>query len=354
MILIIGFVHGSLLLLSLIDESMKQDAWLAIVSGFVFSIPFFMSYVFLCKRFPGKSLIQIHDIVYGNVLGKILSICYAGFFTLLVAYNYRLIVQFINGYIMPETPPVVIYITIALICAYAVKKGIHTIASMSMYIVIFVILSAVITFLLLLDKMDFTNFLPMFNVSAEEFIRSTCLVAAIPFCDLLFLFMVIPYVGSVKKIGRYVMIGSGIITLVYLLIVVRITATLGISSSLYTESSFQSVRMIDIGEFLTRMELVVALGLIASLFIKISVLHFAAVKSISELLKLKSYKTLLLPFVGIGIVLAMISFDSSVAFEETADYHIVLAAPFGFILPPLTLLIAKMRKLPKNTTKNTY
>ena len=197
--------------------------------------------------------------------------------------------------------------------------------------------------------MDFTNLLPMFTVSAKEYIRSTYIMAAIPFCELVFLLMVMPYVSSTKKIGRYVLAGGGIVTLIYLLIIIRITATLGGSSLLYTESSYESVRMIDIGEFLTRLELIVALGLIASIFIKISVLQFVAAQSISELLKLKSYKPLLLPLVGIGIVLALVAYDSSIANTEHANYHIIFATPFEFILPPLTLLIAKMRKLPKET-----
>ena len=347
MVLIICFIHGSTLLLSLVDSGMKQDAWMAIVCGAIVSMPFILSYVFLSKRFPGKSLIQIHDIVYGNVLGKILSICYFFFFMLLFAYNMRQIVEFLNGYIMSETPPIALYITIALVCTYAVKKGIHVIAKMSMYAVAFVVFAAVMIFLLLLGKMDFSNFLPMFNAPPEEYIRTTYIMAAIPFSELLFLVMVMPRVRPLNKAARYVTMGVGLATLLYLLIIVRITATLGESSPLYTESSFQSVRLIDIGEFLTRLELIIALGIIATIFIKISVLYFAAVKSISEILKLRSFNPLLLPLAGIAIVLALIACDSSVVNADNADYHIVFATPFEFILPPLTLLIAKLRKLPK-------
>lgn len=203
MFLVIGYVNGSLLLLSLVDASMKQDSWMVIISGFIVSIPFILSYVFLSKKFPGKNLIQIHDIVYGKIIGKSISICYVMFFTLLCAYNYRQVVQFYNSYIMPETPQIVLYIMFALVCAYAVKKGIPSIAKISMYTVTFAIVSVIITFLLLLGNMDFTNFLPMFEAPLEEYVRTTYTMACIPFCEIFFILMVMPFVNDTKKIGTY-------------------------------------------------------------------------------------------------------------------------------------------------------
>lgn len=347
MVLFIGFINGSVLLLSLVDSSMKQDTWLVIISGYIVSVPFILTYIFLSKKFPGKNLTEINDIIFGKALGKIISICYIIFFILLFSYNYRQIVEFYSGYILSDTPQIILYITIALLCAYAVKKGIAAIAKVSMYTVAFAVFVVMLTFILLIGNMDFSNFMPVFEATPEDFIHSTYTMACIPYCEVICFLMVMPYLSSGKKLGRYAIAGTGIAMLFFLVIIIQVTTTLGPSSAIFSEGSFQSVRLIDIGEFLTRMELLVALGITASMFIKISVFKFAAVKSVSHLLRMKTYTPLLLPMAAIGIVTALIAYGSTIENAENANYHIVFALPFEFIIPPLSLLVAKIRKLPK-------
>ena len=52
--LIAGFGNGSFVLLSQYDALMKQDTWIIILGGYIFSIPFVLSYFSLSKRFPQK------------------------------------------------------------------------------------------------------------------------------------------------------------------------------------------------------------------------------------------------------------------------------------------------------------
>ena len=347
MLLIVGFINGSFLLISFLDEKVRQDTWLVIIFGFIVAIPFVASYILLSRKFSNKNLIQINDLVYGKIIGKLISVFYIIFFGILVAYNYRQIVDFYLGYILSETPDYAIYIVLGLLCAYAVSKGINTIAKTCLYTVAFAIFSAVGTTLLMLGKMDFTNFLPIFESSAADFSLATYISACIPYCEIVWLLMVLPYVKSDKKIGKYVYISLGLSMLILLTITVRNISSLGASGAVFMESSFQSVRLINIGEFLTRMELFVALVVTASMFVKISILEFIFIKSFAQLFNLKTHKPYLLPFTALFIVLAIISFDSTVDNISDIRYYVVFAMPFEFIIPLLSLLVAKLRRLPR-------
>ncbi len=354
-LLITGFIQGSILLLSLVDSSLKQDTWVTILTSYALSIPFIVMYFSLSKQFPGKTLIEIHDIVYGKVLGKILSALYLSFFFLLYSVNIRQIVDFYNGYIFQETNPVILYLTVTLFCTYAVKKGIAAIAKINVYAFVFGVITNIVTLVLLLGHMDFSNYLPMFEASFTDFFKGTSIMLTLPYCEVISLMMVMPYVKITKEKGKslrkslakYAVIGCTIAMLSYLLIDMKSTTTLGASRSIYAESSYQAVRLINIGEFLTRMELFVALYNTAAMFIKISVWQFAAVKSTAQFFGLKTYIPLLLPMAALAIVSAIIAFDSVIDMNEYIDYYIVLGAVFEFLIPIITLAAAKFRRLPK-------
>jgi spore germination protein KB len=347
MVLIIAIVQGSVLLISFIDSIAKQDTWIVAFSSLAVSIPFIISYIFLSKRFPGKSLIQINELIYGRVLGKILSALYFLFFLMILSLNFRDVADFFNGYIMPETPQMIFLAVFALACAYAVKKGIRNIARLSFITVVAGILIMVVTFMLLLGIMDFTNFLPMMESSSKSYIQSTHIFASVSFGEIIALMMVMQKANDdKKKLTKYALLGMGISIIYVLLIIIRNTAVLGPSASIDMESSYEAVRMINIGGFLSRVELLIALAIITALFIKISIFYYATVVSISQLLRLRSYSVLIIPIGSIAIILATIGIDSVVFHNDYGSkYQQFVSLPFEFIFPPLSLFIAKIRKL---------
>lgn len=347
MFLIIAIVQGSVLLISFIDSIANQDTWIIVFSSVVISIPFIISYIFLSKRFPGKSLIQINEIVYGPVLGKILSVFYILFFLLILALNFRDVVDFYNGYILSETPQMALLIVFALICAYTVKKGIRSIARLSAITVITGILVIGLTFVLLMGNMDLTNFLPVMEISGRTFIQSTHIFASVSFGEIVVLMMVMQKTSDdKKKLTKYALLGIGIAVIYVVLIVIRNTAVLGPSSSIDMESSYEAVRMINIGGFLSRVELLIALIIVTTLFIKICLFYYATVKSIAEILNLNSYSALIIPVGSIAIILATVGIDSVVFHNDYGfKYQQFVTLPFEFIFPPLSLLIAKIRRL---------
>ena len=354
--LVAGFVMGSILLIFFIDNIAMQDSWLIIIIGYITSIPFLLSYVYLSKRFPSKNLIHIHDIVYGPVVGRLMSLLYVIFYFLILSLNTRGMVNFIQGNMLPETPLIIFIITVLLCGAYAVHKGVTTIANISMVAFIISLLIVTGTIMLLLDQIDFHNFLPMFEIKGRALLQTTNIISCIPFGESVALLMLMPSLQTKKSPVRSMVLGSGMAALLILVVVVRNTSVLGASIKVYSQASFQSVRMINIGEFLTRIEMFIAFGITVIIFIKIVVLYYAAVTSISTLLKMRSYHTLIIPIGSIVVILATIAYDSSAMRAEYGTrYAVFLLIPFAMLLPPISLLVAKLRRLstkPDNSLPN--
>lgn len=347
--LISSFMLGSTSLISFMDVIAHHDTWLVIIASIIIGIPFVLSYSALAKKFPEKSLIQIINIIYGPYLGKLFSILYTSYFYLLFSLNLLSVTNFYTAYIMPETPSPVFVIMFVLVSGYAVRKGIEGLARVSYISVFWGIAVAVLSTLLLAKEADFSNFLPVFEIPTKDFIQSIHIVLTIPFCEIVVFLMVTSSLNRYTKIHKYTLWGYLIASLCMLIIAVRNTATLGSSSLLYVNASYQSIRLINIADFLTRIEVLIALSLTFCLFIKICILYYVTVLGISQLFNLRSYSPLILPIGGIAVISALTFYDSALEhFIFARIYHVIWPTPFLLIFPPVSLLIAKLRRLPKH------
>lgn len=349
-LLIATEISGSIIALSFMDIITHHDSWLVVLSAYAVSIPLGLSCAFLAKRFPGKNIIQINDIIYGSYVGKIISTVYICFFLLIFSLDIRDISNFYIGFIMPETPMLAFLIILTLTCAYAVSKGIEVISRVNIFILVFIGLDVIGTFTLLLNKVDLTNFLPVFDIPLKTYIQGTHIMLAVSFSEIIVFLMIMPCSSNYKGLAPNTFYALSIAALIFFIVSALNTAVLGPSSTLLVSASYQSARLIDIRNIITRIDLFVAIAITLNLFIKICVLYFVTVAGISQILNLRSYSTLILPIGGIAVIIAVILFSNEIThFFIGWKYYPVFVFPVECIIPPLSLLIAKIRGLPKQT-----
>lgn len=346
MFLIISFMMGSTLLLTMIDGIASQDTWIVIILGFAVSLPFLLIYSRLARRFPGKSLIQMNDIVFGKVIGKIVSVIYVTYFFLLLTFNISDVSVFYTGYVMPETPQMVFMVIFTLVCAFAVQRGVAAIAKISLLTTVLATGAVILTTLLLIGNMDFSNLLPILDKPVIRYVQGTQIMVELPFLEVVSLLMVVPLIKDNRKLTRPLVLGGGIVALLYIIIAVRDTVVLGGASGILGDNSFEAIRLIDIGEFLTRIELLIAFNYTTSLFIKISVLYYVTLNSISQLLGIERNNSLILPLGSIAIVIAAIKVESVVVHTDWGAHYVqMFSFPCTIFLPLLTIIVAAVRKL---------
>ena len=346
--LVTGFLQGAHLLIAFASGITKHDTWMAVLAAIAVSIPLVLVYMSIAQKFPGKTLMQINDTVYGPFLGKIISLCYIWYFLLLASLNLRTVGNFVRTYVMPETPLAAIIIMLVFICAWAVRKGIEVIARCSF---IFVAISATLVLtvtVLLIKDMDFTNLLPVFDIPPEKFIQGAHIIAAIPFCQIVTFIMIVPYLNKVKQAKKSALLGVLFGGGQLLIIVARDAAVLGITATIMASPSFQATRAIDIAGILTRLDILVGIVLLITLFLRVSIFYYATVTGLAQLLKLRSYLQLVFPFGVIIISLAAMAYDSiTEQVNFTSTVWPLYSLPFEVFIPIVTLIVIKIRRLPR-------
>jgi len=344
--LVVAHLMGFGLVISFTDSVARQDSWLVALAGLLLFVPFLLTYTQLVKRFPDSTLLDIFKTVYGKVFGTALSAVYVVYSLMIFSYYLRDIADFYGGYIMVDTPPEVFGTVAVLVAAYALAKGIHHLPRVCVFAAATALLVTAFTFLLLAGNMDFQNFLPVLGQPPDTYVQSVTQFMFVPCGQMVFLLMLTPKLRSVKKLGKMTLLGFAIAGAASVVMLVRNTAVLGPDAGIVYSASYQSVRIINAGQAFSRMELLIGLVITFLLFINVCVIYYATVHGLAGVLGLKTDKSILLPVGGIAVVLSMITYGSTVAhFEFALKYNIPAFAVFHFVIPPVTLLVARLRRL---------
>ncbi|WP_052446798.1 GerAB/ArcD/ProY family transporter [Candidatus Soleaferrea massiliensis] len=349
LIFLIGiFIQGSIFSTTFVFDITPKDVWLALLTSFAVMALFALVYVKLMQKFPGKNLIQLNNIVFGPYLGKMVSVLYIIFFILMATANLRFLSDFIAGLFMVDTPVIIFAVMLVFACAWAVRNGVETLARISLIFLVIVSISVILIVILTASKFEFNNLLPVLNVPLMDFIQANHIILTIFFGEIFVFMMLIPYINNMKKAKKSVLLGLTIGAATMFISSVMVSGVLGNMANIAGSPIITTIRQIEVAKVLTRMDFIVVGMLIFSIFMKISVIHYAVALGIGHLFNLQSYKPVVIPIgiIFIGLVVPM--HDNPVSQVESAmKTWPFFASIFEFLLPVITLLVAALRRLPK-------
>jgi spore germination protein KB len=325
----------------------KNEAWIAIAAGVAASLCVLLVYIKLADRFTGLSLLWITDAVFGKILGKIVYALYLFFFFTLAALNVSVFGGFVKSFTLPSTPAYLVLAIFVLVSAWAVKKGSTNVLKYSAVIALSSIAVILLYTLLLVPTMDVRNLLPVFALPFRNYIIGTHSVTMLPLCDPFVLMMFLPVLRKPKEFGGAVAKGMLIGGLLMLVIALSNITVLGQSARIYPFPSMATIRQIDVGDVLTRLDIVYISIQIVLIFYKVTVLFYASVCGVGELFGFSPMRHL----TGImGVLLVVYAMSVFKSLSEHQEFLLNGAAPmynmfFSVILPILTLITAFCRGL---------
>jgi spore germination protein KB len=145
------------------------------------------------------------------------------------------------------------------------------------------------------------------------------------------------------------MIGYLIGGLIMIVIIFLTISVLGPESTArHNYPTYTLARKINIGNFVQRIEAVLAIMWILSIYMKMTIYLYAVVIGSAQILNLKNHRPLIVPLGGISVILSLKMF-SNVIEQQTWDREIAVFFSYtvGFLLPLIMLCIAVFRKMVK-------
>ncbi len=196
------FIISSSLLVKQLYLYLKQDSWIGVILGCFLSLPVIWIYHMLVKKFPKKGLIELNDIVFGRILGKVISGLYIFFFLSLSFLNLRVLGDFVKDVILPKTPMAIIMLIFLVICAWALRKGICNLTRCGFLFTIISFAALLINSMLLSKDIRMEHFLPMFRMPVSHYAIGAHWVAMLPLCEIFAFYMLAPFMRKPQEFGK--------------------------------------------------------------------------------------------------------------------------------------------------------
>ncbi|SDH65485.1 spore germination protein KB [Desulfosporosinus hippei DSM 8344] len=338
------FMIGSNLFMGLAPAA-KSNAWIAALIGTLMALPIIFIYARLLSLFKGRDIFDILNLVFGNVLGKIVALAYIWYPLHLGAMVIRDLGEFFNTVAMPETPMLLPMLFMGFISIWAVMAGVELLGRCSKIFFPIVVIIMFITTLLVIPYLNFAHLKPVMYDGIGPILNSGFDIFSFPLAETVLFLGVFSALKTETSIYRVYYSGLFIFAAIGVLLTLRNILVLGgdivsvVNFPLYVE-----VSRINIGEFIQRIEVSVATTFVITDFIKVSVCLYVTCLGISKLFGLKNYRSIVVQTGLLMVLLAYIMYENIMdmiyfAFEIYAYY----ALPFQVILPVIILVIAEIR-----------
>lgn len=330
---VVLFNFGSSVVMG-VNTDVNQDAWIAILVAALISVPLFFMYSRMLQLFPGKNLFQTAELLFGTVGGKIIAVLFTWYALHLAALVLRNFSEFTQVSTMPTTPQLPIMILMMLTAVYLARSGMAAIGKWSIIASMFILFVVFFTVAASIHQMKIVDLLPILSSPPEKLVKASMQVFAFPFGEtVLFLCLgdsLDRNTGSSKMFMRALVI----VLIIFLLVFLRNLTLLG--NSLMNASYFPSyvtVRIIEVGDFLERIEGSISSNFLLAGIVKITVCLLAAGKGLASIFRLRNGATLLFPVGMLALAFCAMLYHSTMEMFAFIQIYFYYALPFQVILP---------------------
>lgn len=350
MILTALFTVGSAILVITagLAEQAKQDAWITAAIGNCIGLLLIGLYATVGKLLPNMNFIEMIEVILGKWVGK--TVAFVFVITLFLGGPATVLYylgNFLRTQILNETPVEAIHLLFSVIVIMGVRLGLETIARTAELLFPWFIFFFVVLICLSLPNIELNNVQP---VLAEGFmpiwpgVLSFLSIAFLP--DVVLLMFAPVSIQNAKDARKSMFAGAvmgGIMLFMTITLSVLVLGADLTARNLYP--TYVLAKKINIGDFLQRMEAIIAIVWFISLYFRITVYMYVVTLGIGQIFNLNDFRPLALPLGMILMVTSLIVYPN-VGYRETWDKEtwIPYTLSIGLFLPLLLLGVYAVRK----------
>jgi len=321
-----------------------HDGWMSALLATMLGLPIAWITVKLSSLYPGQTLIQYLEDILGRWPGKALGLLYLLYFTHITAIMAREYGGFLVDVFLIGTPITVVNAMALLISAYIIKLGLEVLARSNQIFFPWLIMSLLLTFLLVIPEMDPARLQPVLEAGGLEIFKGS-LAPWAWYGEIIAFAMVIPFLAKPGEAGKIVLLTFIFLGLIFFLLVIVGLAVFGAGLANMNYPILNVTRVISLARVIERPEpLIMTVWVTGGLF-KVTFFYYIIVLGSAQLLRLKSYRPLVLP---VGAILAALSINVSESTLEIFDFiahywPFYALSTFEFGFPALLLGIALIK-----------
>lgn len=327
-----------------------RSAWISVLISTFIGVLINIVYFTLMNMNPGLTLIEWFPDQLGVFIGIPISWMYALEFIYDGGRALSDLHILIPSTILPKTPIFVVELIFISIIAYALFSGLETIARLSQVFVLLIVILSLTEFIFLFqsDVINYQYMKPFMGKGWENILKSVFpLGITQTFGQSIEFAMIWPFIKDSKKVVKSTMgaiILAGLFIAFFDIIAILVFGENTFSNSIFP--MYRLIKVINVGNFIENLDAINVLYFLSTLFFKLYIHLYCAVKAIQQLTYTKNKNVFIIPVCATVLYLAM-------NMAKTASEHIEVGTkivpyniwlPLFYILPIILLMISWFRK----------
>lgn len=318
----------------------QNGAWISMLIAFAFGMLLLSCVLYLYRKYPEMTLIQYSRKAIGQGLTVLIAIPFFMTTLIMLANIVGDIGGFFKSVMMRETPGYMFHSLTFLTAAVTVRAGIEVMTRLFTIVVIIMYIFSVGVLLLSLQAYDIERLLPILPQGIKPVLHGVYFAWGFPNAELILFSMLLPFVGREKEKLHKRMFATLLVNGITLTIVIVCTImALGQMAGMYKYSVFTLARLIEVREFIERIESIPGIALIAGSYMKATIVLFVTSLGISQLFRMDDYRILVFPVSLVSLLLSLTMFTDEVEFREFVTNVWSLLITLTGVLPILVLTV---------------
>jgi spore germination protein KB len=325
----------------------KNGAWLSLLLSLAVGMALLSCILFLYRKYPGLTFIEYSRATIGNWLTALLAVPFILFQFHMAGGMVLEIGLFMTSSMMRQTPLYVYPLSIFFVVALTVRSGMETMARMFVVPMLFAIFFIGLTVGLSAANYEPENLFPIMPDGIKPVLLGAYYSYGIPYVGIIPFSMLLPYVRQ----DQQKLLHIGMYTALLLNGLCLISATLstilvfGPMAGERKYSMFEVARTVDLLEVIQRIESVIGFSLIATSFMKASIMLYILNLTFTHLFKLRDDRLLIFPLALACFLFSMIFIErEGAAWANVLMVLFPLEASAAYLLPLIVVTAVSMVK----------
>ena len=330
--------------LAVFNSNARQDAWISALISFVIAFPLLIVYGRIVALFPGQNLYNISIILFGKIVGKVVSLLFIAYSFILGSLIVKTSTEGIKITSLYHTPQVVYSILMVVLAIYLVRCGVTAISKWAA--ILFPLIIGIIIFELsiLIPEMNIINVKPVLYNNWIPVLQFGYSMAASPAMEMIIFVSVLCYLQTPRKAFGAMVKGVGIGTIIISLLILTNILIMGVPfyQKLYFPL-YTAITTLSTTTFLQGAALLEAVLYYLAGFTKLSVCLFVTVKGFCRVFNIENYKKMAAP---IGLLMVGLSTFMFENIHQMVEFYWVLvfwSMPFQLLFPIIIWIFAEVR-----------
>ncbi|WP_245625139.1 GerAB/ArcD/ProY family transporter [Paenibacillus stellifer] len=296
------FELGTALVVPIGLES-KRTIWLSILMAVPGGVLFYLIYVYLSRQFPGKILSGITVNILGKWIAWPVNLLYIAQFLYNGSRNLREAASLLTAASYDRTPIIFTSAFMIIAVIYILNQGTTVLGrTAEIYFVIMILMGVSCNFVVIVSGLpDMSNLFPLHLRDWKTAVISAYPnVWVFPFLETVVFTTIIPHLNKSGRAGK-----TGMIAMILSGILLTITHAIEISvlgEDIYSRATFPlftTIALVNLADFIQRLDAFVFLTLIIGVFFKLTIYCYAVSAIATDLFKIQDSRKAVLP---VGIV----------------------------------------------------